>query len=155
VSDILVVGYGNPGRRDDGVGHYVAERIEQLTGDVETLHCNVSTLMLHQLGPELAETIKDYDLVIFVDAHSGECAEGMRMVSVESAYCPSAFTHFMNPGSLLALVMSLYHRKPQAFIVSIRGYDFDFGTELSTETQKWADMAVEQILDMIVFQRGS
>jgi len=139
----LVIGYGNPSRRDDGVGHYVVERLERLVGD------KVATLALHQLGPELAETIKDYDLVIFVDAHAGEYAEELKMAPVEAAYRPSAFTHFMNPGSLLALVKGLYREEPQAFVVSIRGYDFDFGTELSEETRKYADDAIDRIMEMV------
>lgn len=143
MSHVLVIGYGNPSRRDDGVGHYVVEKVERLAGG------SVNTLALHQLGPELAETIKDYDLVIFVDAHSGEYAEGLRVTPVETASRPSAFTHSMGPGSLLALAKSLYHKGPQAFIVSVRGHDFAFGTELSEETRKWADVAVERILELI------
>ena len=139
----LVIGYGNPSRRDDGVGHYVVEKLRRRAGD------KVDTLALHQLGPELAETIKDYDLVIFVDAHAGEYAEELRMAPVEAAYHPSAFTHFMNPGSLLALVKGLYREEPQAFVVSIRGYDFDFGTELSEKARRHADNAVNRIIEMI------
>ena len=139
----LVIGYGNPSRRDDGVGHYVVERLERVVGD------KVDTLALHQLGPELAETIKDYELIIFVDAHAGEHAEGLRVAPVKAAYRPSAFTHFMNPSSLLALAKSLYQKGPCAFTVSIRGYNFDFGTELSEGTRKYADGAVDRIIEMI------
>jgi len=144
---VLVIGYGNPSRRDDGVGHYVVEKVERLAGG------SINTLALHQLGPELAETIKDYDLVIFVDAHSGEYPERLRVASIEAVYRPSAFTHFMSPNSLLALAKSLYHKEPQAFSVSVRGYDFDFGTELSAETHRWADIAVERILEMVGVRR--
>ena len=143
MSHALVIGYGNPSRRDDGVGHYVVEKLRRRAGD------EVDTLALHQLGPELAETIKGYDLVIFVDAHAGEYAEGLRVAPVEAFYRPSAFTHLMNPGSLLALVKGLYRGEPQAFVVSIRGYDFDFGTELSEKARKYADSAVDRIMEMI------
>ena len=143
---VLVIGYGNPSRRDDGVGHYVVKEIQAKSVD------NISTLTLHQLGPELAETIKDYDLVIFVDAHVGETAEGLKVIPVEPAYRPSAFTHMMSPRSVLALTKALYHKEPRAFILAIRGYDFDFGMELSEETRKWANAAIERILEM---SRGS
>lgn len=143
MSRALVIGYGNSSRRDDGVGHYMVEKIKCLTGG------KVDTLALHQLGPELAETIKDYNLVIFVDAHSGEYTEGLRVTPVEAVYRPSAFTHFMSPGSLLALAKGLYQKEPRAFTVSVRGHNFDFGTELSEETRKYADSAVNRIIDMI------
>ena len=139
---MLIIGYGNPSRRDDGVGHYVIERLERLAVS------GVDTLALHQLGPELAGTLKDYDLVIFADAHSGEYREEVRVASVEAVYRPSAFTHLMSPSSLLTLTKSLYQKELQAFIVSIRGHDFDFGMELSEKTQRWADVAVERILEM-------
>jgi len=139
---VLVIGYGNPSRRDDGVGHYVIHRLQRLATS------GIDTLTLDQLGPELAETLKDYDLVIFTDAHSDEYPEEVRVASIEAVYHPSAFSHSMSPSSLLALTKSLYHKEPQGFTVSIRGHDFDLGTELSEETQRGADAAVERILVM-------
>ncbi|OGO04551.1 MAG: hypothetical protein A2Y73_04935 [Chloroflexi bacterium RBG_13_56_8] len=136
----LVVGYGNISRRDDGVGHYVAERIQDQ--GVESIH----TMVLQQLGPELAETISDYDLVVFVDVYLDKNAEGLQVISVESLYRPSAITHSLSPSSLLALTQALYHRQPRAIIVAIPGYDFDFGMELSEGTERWAGVAVERIL---------
>jgi len=143
VSKSLIIGYGNPSRRDDGVGIYIAEEIEHLTdGEIDVLIC-------HQLGIEMAETIKDFHLIIFVDAYVGERDEELKVASVEATFQLSAFTHRTTPGSLLALTKSLYQKTPQAFMVSIRGYDFDFGTELSEETQKWAKIAVQKILEMV------
>jgi len=142
VPRVLVIGYGNPSRRDDGVGHHVVQGVRERAIE------GVSTLALHQLGPELVETLQDYDLVIFVDAHLDETAEGLKIVPVEAAYRPSAFTHLMSPSWLLALTRALYHREPKAFIVGVPGYDFDFGTELSDGTSRWAEAAVERILEM-------
>ena len=139
---VLLIGYGNPSRGDDGVGHYVAKEIR------ERAVRNISTLTLCQLGPELAETVKDYDLVVFVDAQVSQSAEGLSVVPVEAAYRPSAFTHVMSPASLLALTKALYQKEPQAFIVAVPGYDFDFGTGLCDETTKWAEAAIERILEM-------
>jgi Ni,Fe-hydrogenase maturation factor len=50
---------------------------------------------------------------------------------------------------LLALAKSLYGRAPRALSISIRGHDFDFGTEMSTETAKLADKAVQVLWDII------
>lgn len=139
----IVIGYGNPSRRDDGAGHYVIEKIQRLSnGQIDCLFC-------HQLGIELIETIKDYDLVIFVDAYVGERSTGLEVAPLEAVYSPSAFTHFVNSSSLIALTKSLYHKEPQALLVSIRGYDFDFGTQLSPKTRKWADIAVERIFSIL------
>src|ERR1017187_9377874 len=61
-AELLVVGYGNSLRRDDGVGLRVAEAIEalQLPG-VRTLTCQLLT-------PEYADPMARVRRVIFVDA---------------------------------------------------------------------------------------
>jgi hypothetical protein len=72
---ILLIGYGNELRGDDGVGPYVAREIDRrdLPG--------VRTFALHQLAPELAEEIAGADGVIFVDAE--ECGASDEIVHLE------------------------------------------------------------------------
>jgi Ni,Fe-hydrogenase maturation factor len=60
---VLVIGYGNTLRRDDGVGVRAAELI---AADPRLAHARV--LAVHQLTPELALDIGAVSLVIFVDA---------------------------------------------------------------------------------------
>ncbi|CAD5939074.1 Hydrogenase maturation protease [Planktothrix agardhii] len=59
---ILIVGYGNPIRGDDGIGQAVITELEQLN------LMNVRSLSLHQLTPEVAAEMAEVDTVIFVDA---------------------------------------------------------------------------------------
>lgn len=143
MSRAIIIGYGNPSRRDDGVGHYIVQKVKDASdGQVEAL-------ILHQLGIELVETLKDWNLVIFADSYVGDRVEELEVASLEAAYTPSALTHFITPNSLLALTESLYQKSPEAFLVSVKGYDFDFGTELSPKTLEWANIAVEKILEII------
>ena len=51
LDEVLVIGYGNTLRQDDGVGPYVAERFEELGLP------GVRTLVEAQLSPEHAEVI--------------------------------------------------------------------------------------------------
>ena len=60
--DFLVIGYGNTLRSDDGVGAKVAAAVAELALP------GVVALVLHQLTPELAETISEARAVVFVDA---------------------------------------------------------------------------------------
>src|SRR5512136_1175751 len=60
---ILVVGYGNPLRGDDGAGWQAAERLEALLPPAQ-----VNVLIRHQLTPELAEPSSRAELVILIDA---------------------------------------------------------------------------------------
>src|SRR6202142_4622768 len=62
ITGLLVIGYGNSLRCDDGVGPKVAEA-------VEALHLpEVRTLVCQQLSPEHAEPISKVRTAIFVDA---------------------------------------------------------------------------------------
>ena len=59
---ILLLGYGNPGRRDDGLGPALAEAVEKL--DIPGVDVDSN----YQLIVEDAHTIAGHDVVIFVDA---------------------------------------------------------------------------------------
>ena len=61
--DVLVIGYGNTLRTDDGVGRLAAERL----ADDPRLD-GVRVIGRHQLTPELALDVSQAALVVFVDA---------------------------------------------------------------------------------------
>jgi len=104
---------------------------------------------VQQLVPELAETISKYDMAIFVDAHTGAYAEELRIESVAPVYRSSLVSHHMKPATLLALARDLYKHHPCSIQISVRGYEFDFGTELSERTQQLANDALDRILKLI------
>jgi len=60
---VLVIGYGNPLRCDDGVGQQIAKAVA--TWGIP----NVEAIAVHQLTPELAEKLVTVDLAIFVDVY--------------------------------------------------------------------------------------
>lgn len=154
----LIIGYGNPYRRDDGVGFHVINAVATRLGrpplpldedGLDALGEDVDLVCLPQLLPELAEKLGAYDQVIFVDAHTGAYAEDLRCVAVEPLYTPSAFTHHMTPETLLGLALAFTGEAPPAHLFSVRGHDFDFGVGLSAETEPLAAEAVERIMDML------
>lgn len=154
----LIIGYGNPYRRDDGVAYHIINDLRVRTGrqplareddGEDELGGPADTLMLHQLLPELAPLFKDYDQVIFVDAHAGSIPEDVRVIPVEEDYGFQAVTHHMSPGMMLSLARQVNGSAPRGWLVSVRGTDFDFGDELSEPCQAWAAEAVEKILELI------
>jgi len=154
----LIVGYGNPYRTDDGVGYHVLREIARRLGrsplgpdddGLDELGGAVDLVCLRQLLPELAEKLGSYDLVILVDAHTGVYDEALRCVVLEPNYAPSAFTHHMKPEALLGLATAFSETVPRSRLFSVRGYDFDFGEELSEQTKRLADQATQRIMDMI------
>lgn len=123
---ILIVGYGNPLRADDGLGWHAAEALtKQLASeDAEVLFC-------HQLTPELAETVSLSDAVIFIDAtRDGEPGE-LICRPLDATANGERFSHHLTMGGVLALSRQLYRRSPRAFLISICGMEFGYGEKLS------------------------
>lgn len=137
---VLVIGYGNPSRRDDGVGWYVAARVRErgLPG--------VEVLTAHQLEVEHAETIAGFDDVIFVDAAAvgepGTLSTKKLLPRVE----PHAITHYLTPEDVLGLCLALFGTQPRGLLLSIAGAAFDFGEDLSPAALAGAECAIEFII---------
>lgn len=122
----LVLAWGNPGRGDDGLGPAFAELVADEAGFGLTVDST------YQLQVEDAAEIAQHDRVVFVDADRGG-PPPFRMSRLEPAAGPPAFsTHSVAPGELLALARGLFGSAPEAWLLGIRGYQFDeFGEELS------------------------
>jgi hydrogenase maturation protease len=119
---VLVIGYGNALRGDDGVGPLAAEQVEGwgLPG--------VNSLAVHQLTPELAAAIAEAEAVWFIDA----CVEGPGRVELVPPTEPdSRLDHLWSPGVLLYLAKALYGAEPPAYQLLIPAVEFGYGLELS------------------------
>ena len=97
-----------------------------------------------QLTPELAEDLTYYDRVCFVDAHTGKIPTNVQVVDLAPEYQTSPFTHHLTPEMLLSMSQELYQKTPEAILVSVRGYEFGFETELSPFTSSLVTEAVER-----------
>jgi hydrogenase maturation protease len=120
VADILVIGYGNELRRDDGLGPHVARRIAAAN------YAHVRVLTCFQLVPELAADLAEIPLVIFVDARDDprRCSVELRRITAEETTDWSS--HSGDPRALLALTHAVYGRAPEAWWVMVPGEDFGF-----------------------------
>lgn len=107
------------------------------------------TLFLQQLTPELADLIVQYEEIIFVDAHVGKCADLLLETALNPIHRQSMISHQLHPETLLALTKVIWGRAPQARLLSVRGSDFDFGTELSSQTQEGSQQATARICERL------
>ena len=134
----LLLGWGNQGRRDDGLGPAFARIFAERALDGLTVESD------YQLQVEDAYEVARYPRVIFADAdRSGPEPFSFRRLA--PAAQPLSFSsHSVTPGSLLALTRELYGREPEAWLLGIRGYDFDrFEESLSTPAQQNLAAAVD------------
>ncbi len=137
-SGLLVIGYGNPLRCDDGVGPKVAEAIEELhLPDVHTLVC-------HQLSPEHAEPIARARTVIFVDA-AVDAPKEVQLRKLEPNETSQLMAHAADPRTMLALARDVFGHCPEAWWLTIPAVKLDFGEELSPVARRGYEVALEQI----------
>jgi hydrogenase maturation protease len=154
----LLIGYGNPDRQDDGLAWHI---LFQLAGRLDRpvdFDTGISFidhqqspdfLFSLQVTPEMIDIIKDYERVCFVDAHTGNIPEEIRFAALRSEFQKSPFTHHMTPETCLSLHENIYHRIPEAILVSVRGYEFQFIQALSPATEKLVDTASQMIWDWL------
>jgi len=108
---LLLIGYGNPLRQDDGLGWRVAMAIEKL-------HLpNLQVIATQQLTLELAAPIARAEAVMFVDAAYRTSAakaspQGIEALAPEPARHP--LSHQLTPQALLVLADQLYGHQPAA-----------------------------------------
>ena len=150
----LVIAYGNRDRQDDGAGWHILAQLAaqlglqapELPGEwTESEDGSLRLLYLYQLLPELAEDLIDYDQIIFVDAHNSPELPNLVFEPISPAWVHSTFTHHLSIGELLAITQTLYARCPAAWLLSVRGYAFEFSQELSPQTQALARQAAEML----------
>jgi hydrogenase maturation protease len=139
----LIIGYGNPLRRDDSVGQRLAQMMEVRLGAA------AQVITAYQLTPELVEPIAQHQWAVFIDARVGEPAGQLMLEGVLPEVGTAAFSHHASPAALLGAAEALYGQQPQGILLTITGADFAFGSELSSElAQRLPDLAnqVEAII---------
>ena len=123
---VFLLGYGNPGRRDDGLGPALASAIEALNLP------EVAVEAAYQLNIEDAATLAAYDRALFVDA-SIQSAAPYELRKATAAPAIAFTSHSVSPDSVLAICEEHFNPAPEAWVLAIRGYDFELGEGLSPQ----------------------
>ena len=135
---LLIIGYGNTLRRDDGVGPKVAEAVEALAlPGVRALACALLT-------PELAEAVSQANTVVFVDA-AVDAPREVQMRKLTPAETSQIMAHAASPATLLALARDVFGHAPNAWWLTIPAEELGIGEELSALAQQGFERAVERI----------
>lgn len=147
---VLVVGYGNALRTDDGLGWHAAELLAddpRLTG--------VAVVQCHQLMPELALDVSAAALVVLVDASHGPPPGTFTVTQVERASDAGAtWSHHLSPPSLVALAHELYGRAADVFLVSAGVESLEVGDRLSPVVEAALPRVVDAVAELVA-SRGA
>ncbi len=139
-AEVLVIGYGNTLRGDDGVGPRVAEAVGHLgLPGVRTLICPLLT-------PELADPISRVEKVIFVDA-AVDASRAVQWRKLEPNQTSQIMAHAADPRTMLALARDVFGRVPEAWWLTIPAVDLGFSEEFSPAVKRDFSVAVTKIRD--------
>lgn len=145
--EFVIIGYGNPQRRDDGIGPYIVDRLRPIFEHLKNVHL----LARHQLEPDIIDSLKTADRLLFVDASAEALTEGRQWAEVRPELDTMPFLiHQVAPAFILGLLQSLYHRHPQTWTISVQGADFGFGTGLSANVRKKATRVAGEITRFVL-----
>ena len=135
---LIVIGYGNTLRGDDGVGVRVAEAVAalQLPG--------VRTFTCQQLSPEHAELIARAEHVVFVDA-AVDAPKDVQLRELVPGDTTQLMGHAADPRTMLALAREVFGHAPKAWWLTIPAVSLEFGESLSPAAERGCHEAVEKI----------
>ena len=145
---ILIYGYGNPGRQDDGLGKALIDIAEMWAEEMKLEHLTLDTNYLLQVEDVLL--MRDKDLVIFVDASMEEHVRDYHFEEVEPDSKATFTMHSVSPGYILALYQKLFGEHPPSFLLHIKGYRWELGESITPEAEQNLEQAWVAIKKIIL-----
>ena len=147
-SKTVLIGIGNPFRRDDGVGRVI---VRCLSGQ---LPAGVNLQEESGDGTELLEAWKGADCAILVDAvQSGAPAGTIHSFDAHAQKLPTWFsrssTHAFGVAEAIELARITDDLPSRLLVYGIEGLDFSPGLELSPELAKMVPVAVGLVLQAL------
>ena len=139
---ILLIGIGNDGRSDDGLGWAFAGRVESRFPEIEVV-------FRYQLQIEDAELITHYDRVYFVDSTLDHITKGYKIEKILPDFSGSYTSHAITPDVILGLASHMYDRIPDAYVIAITGVDWELAQKLSDEGSRHLSAAIKGIFPIL------
>jgi hydrogenase maturation protease len=145
----VVIGIGNPSRRDDGVGWVVADEVGRRLGtDVDIRRCDGEPA-------RLLDAWTDVELAVVVDAmRSGAEPGAIRVLGTDgAARIPSSGgsvgSHSLGLAHAESLGRAVGRLPRRLVIIGIEGLDRGFGEGLSTPVAGSVDPAVDLVVRIL------
>ena len=153
---VLILGFGNTLRRDDGAGA-VAARL--LAADPRLAGDDVEVREAYQLLPEMALDLGEATLVVFVDADARGLPGSIEIHEIDPATAarsdadargePGASSHHVGGGELVALAAELTGRAPRAVAIGIGVADLEVGEGLTRAVETALPRVVDIVADLV------
>jgi len=144
---ILILGYGNSLRQDDGVGIEVVRRLQE---KITSPNCTFMTAFQPQ--PEMIFQIIETDVLLIIDASASIRPGAINRTQLSSTDPNETYTsssHFLTPQRMLLLCEQLYEYAPYTLLYTIGGYNFGYGKGFSAIVSLRLNRLVDKILTEI------
>jgi len=164
---VLVIGYGNTLRSDDGVGWHAAILLAsdpRLASNPRvgsgSRVADVEVRAAHQLTPELAFDMSRASLVILIDASVDDppgaiSVRSMTAGDADAGGGPGASSHHVGPGELLAVARELYGAAPALVAVRVGVASMEVGESLSPRVAAALPAIADAVVDIVAAHRRS
>ena len=139
----LIIGIGNSGRQDDGLGWSFLDHVEKNFRQFDIEY-------RYQLQIEDAELISQYDEVVFVDAAIDASDNGYYFKPCAPSEKYSFSTHALKPETILHLAQSLYHKEPKSYKFGIEGYEWELNIGLTEKAKTNLEKAKEYFNQIVL-----
>ncbi|NCA87130.1 MAG: hydrogenase maturation protease [Clostridia bacterium] len=139
---ILIYGYGNPGRQDDGLGNHFVEMAKEWAAE-QGLD-NIMFDSNYQLNIEDAAEIAEKDIVIFVDASLEEIDDFVLDEITPDAKVEFSM-HAVSASYVVHLCKEIYPKCPAAWLLHIKGYEWEFREGLTEQALNNCNKAFEYL----------
>ena len=144
----LLIGIGNPFRRDDGVGIHIVEKMRTL------LPQGIDVLTQSGEGATLMQSWLDADQIVVVDAVRSQSTPGkIHEINAATHRVPSEFFHYSSHAFGVAEAIELsrvLNQLPRRVdVIGIEGKDFSEGIGLTAEVDAAAEQAIAKISSLL------
>lgn len=139
---VLVFAIGNESRGDDALAPLLLRRLQ--TEGIE----QVELIEDYQLQVEHITDLVERSAVLFVDADMS-CTAPFHFSGINAAHDNSYTSHAMSPAALLHAYRQVYEKDaPPAFLLRIRGYDFELGNPLTDKASANLEAATMLVIEL-------
>ena len=144
--NLYIVGFGNPQRRDDGIGSYIVRQLESVLKSCDT----IGFLTVRHPEPSIVAELHGADQILFVDATIKVLSNGWQLnrIQPETEMLPYT-THHFTPTVILGMIKMLYGQSPPTWVLTVEGCDFGFGRRLTSTAKKRARSAISAIVGLV------
>lgn len=141
---LLIYGFGNPGREDDGLGIACVEKLSRWAHKNNYNFIDFDSN--YQLNIEDAAQIVNYDTVIFIDASVDDRVNDylFEPIKLEPNYFHFT-THSASPAYIVYLCKKLFNFYPDSYLLHIKGYSFDFIESITSKALENLNKAYEYL----------